>query len=267
MFNEKALETIVQNTSDEQKLLSIKDDFSHFEEMYNANVKTNLFRMVYKSVIWDDASVSERYSLLKKYSNEFFFTVPVSIRHLNSMVEGSDCPPVYEGTVSRKEPYISQMMESANDFVRKIVSLREDNGRRENPDCDAPENNVGIDQESLNTVIQTNQNNLHSLNLIFDSLCMIEQYHTAVFDEELYRYFNRLADIHDKNKEYGKMMLQRREEHYESMLLGLNYLNYLAANCGSKPVYNGIMIRSPYQHLLEDNVFSFLQDTLNFKNI
>lgn len=101
---------------------------------------------------------------------------------------------------------------------------------------------------------------LKFLGEIFDSF---EEYHRAVFNEQLGRLLYAAEDA-DAYRDRIVSLDRARTVHHNSVIANVGILNRLAEKNGLPPVYDGVVSEErPYRREVANAVFAYLEEIIN----
>lgn len=95
-----------------------------------------------------------------------------------------------------------------------------------------------------------------------------EQYHKAVFDDQMFQIIYGGGTLEGNEYREGRTSVDRtRTIHHNSVITHVNVLNEMAINAGFEPVYDGIVSEErPYRRQVANAVFEYIESVINNRN-
>ena len=122
-----------------------------------------------------------------------------------------------------------------------------------------------LNKDSINKLIALNKNDRESLDFIKSCIDSFEQYHKAVFDDQMFPLLYGNGALENGEYRDGRIAVDRiRTVHHNAVIANVNVLNRLAAGFGLAPVYDGIVSEEqPYRRQVADAVFAYIENIIN----
>lgn len=122
-----------------------------------------------------------------------------------------------------------------------------------------------LNKESINKLISLNKNDRETLDFIKSCIDSFEQYHKAVFDDQMFPLLYGSGALESSEFLEGRISVDRiRTVHHNAVIANVSILNRLAEQAGLDPVYDGIISKDqPYRRQIADAVFEYIEDIIN----
>ncbi len=103
-----------------------------------------------------------------------------------------------------------------------------------------------------------------ALDFIKSCLDSFEQYHRAVFDDQVFQLIYGGALEGDEYREGRSSVDRVRTINHNCVLTNVTVLNRMAVKAGIEPVYDGIVSEErPYRREVADAVFEYIESIIN----
>ena len=122
-----------------------------------------------------------------------------------------------------------------------------------------------LNTNTIKKLIELNKGDQEIIELISSCLDSFEQYHRAVFADQLFLiiYGDGVLDG-DDYRERRSSVDYTRTIYHNSVISNVGILNRLAANAGLEPVYDGVVSKErPYRRQLANAVFEYIESIIN----
>ena len=121
--------------------------------------------------------------------------------------------------------------------------------------------------ETINKLIELNKNDRDSLAFIHSCIDSFEQYHKAVFDDQMVQIIYNGALGGDDYRERRSSADRTRTVNHNNVISSVKILNRMAEKAGISPVYDGIVSEeTPYRRKVADAVFEYIEYIINNRN-
>lgn len=122
-----------------------------------------------------------------------------------------------------------------------------------------------LNKETIGKLIEMNQNDRDSLDFIRSCVQSFEDYHKAVFDDQMFQIvYGGGALDGDEYREGRSSVDKTRTIHHNSVISNVNILNRMANKAGLEPVYEGVVSEErPYRREVADAVFEYIESIIN----
>ena len=123
-MNRKALDNLIQACKTDSELLEIiQDALRSFEEYHTAIYSMEIRKQLLAGTV-DALQYQEEIGEMDRRRTSSHNAVISNISLLNRLAEQAGLPPVYEGVISRDQPYRRQIADTVLDYVRDIILAR-----------------------------------------------------------------------------------------------------------------------------------------------
>lgn len=123
-MNRKALDNLIQACKADSELLEIiQDALRSFEEYHTAIYSMEIRKQLLAGTV-DALQYQEEIGEMDRRRTGSHNAVISNISLLNRLAEQAGLPPVYEGVISRDQPYRRQIADAVLDYVRDIILAR-----------------------------------------------------------------------------------------------------------------------------------------------
>lgn len=123
-MNRKALDNLIQACKADSELLEIiQDALRSFEEYHTAIYSMEIRKQLLAGTV-DALQYQEEIGEMDRRRTASHNAVISNISLLNRLAEQAGFPPVYEGVISRDQPYRRQIADAVLNYVRDIILAR-----------------------------------------------------------------------------------------------------------------------------------------------
>lgn len=123
-MNRKALDNLIQACKADSELLEIiQDALRSFEEYHTAIYSMEIRKQLLAGTV-DALQYQEEIGEMDRRRTSSHNAVISNISLLNRLAEQAGLPPVYDGVISRDQPYRRQIADAVLDYVRDIILAR-----------------------------------------------------------------------------------------------------------------------------------------------
>ena len=123
-MNRKALDNLIQACKTDSELLEIiQDALRSFEEYHTAIYSMEIRKQLLAGTV-DALQYQEEIGEMDRRRTSSHNAVISNISLLNRLAEQAGLPPVYEGVISRDQPYRRQIADAVLNYVRDIILAR-----------------------------------------------------------------------------------------------------------------------------------------------
>ena len=123
-MNRKALDNLIQACKTDSELLEIiQDALRSFEEYHTAIYSMEIRKQLLAGTV-DALQYQEEIGEMDRRRTSSHNAVISNISLLNRLAEQAGLPPVYEGVISRDQPYRRQIADAVLNYVRDIILER-----------------------------------------------------------------------------------------------------------------------------------------------
>ena len=123
-MNRKALDNLIQACKADSELLEIiQDALRSFEEYHTAIYSMEIRKQLLAGTV-DALQYQEEIREMDCRRTGSHNAVISNISLLNRLAEQAGLPPVYEGVISRDQPYRRQIADAVLNYVRDIILAR-----------------------------------------------------------------------------------------------------------------------------------------------
>ena len=121
-----------------------------------------------------------------------------------------------------------------------------------------------LNKESIIKIIAANRDDREMLDFVKGILDSFEQYHKAVFEEQLYGVIYNGAIDGNEFRENRTSLDRTRTSFHNALLANVRVLNRMADQIGAAPVYDGVVSEEkPYRRRVADAVFAYIEEVIN----
>ena len=122
-----------------------------------------------------------------------------------------------------------------------------------------------LNREVLEKLIAHYKDDLETLDFIRMCLDSFEEYHRAVFDDQMFRIVYGVGTLDaDEYKERRSAVDRTRTTHHNSVIMNVGVLNRMAAEIGLDPLYDGVVSEErPYRREVANAVFAYVETVIN----
>ena len=123
-MNRKALDNLIQACKTDSELLEIiQDALRSFEEYHTAIYSMEIRKQLLAGTV-DALQYQEEIGEMDRRRTSSHNAVISNISLLNRLAEQAGLPPVYDGVISRDQPYRRQIADAVLNYVRDIILAR-----------------------------------------------------------------------------------------------------------------------------------------------
>ena len=123
-MNRKALNDLIRSCKDDAELLKeVRDALLSFEEYHTAIYKMETKRKILEGTM-DARQFQEEITSLDRARTDCHNAVLANVSMLNRLAEMQGLPPVYDGTVSEKQPFRRQVADAVLGYVQEVILER-----------------------------------------------------------------------------------------------------------------------------------------------
>ena len=123
-MNRKALDNLTQACKADSELIEIiQDALRSFEEYHTAIYSMEIRKQLLAGTV-DALQYQEEIGEMDRRRTGSHNAVISNISLLNRLAEQAGLPPVYEGVISRDQPYRRQIADAVLNYVRDIILAR-----------------------------------------------------------------------------------------------------------------------------------------------
>lgn len=123
-MNRKALDNLIQACKADSELLEIiQDALRSFEEYHTAIYSMEIRKQLLAGTV-DALQYQEEIGEMDRRRTSSHNAVISNISLLNRLAEQAGLPPVYDGVISRDQPYRRQIADAVLNYVRDIILAR-----------------------------------------------------------------------------------------------------------------------------------------------
>ena len=123
-MNRKALNDLIRSCKDDAELLKeVRDALLSFEEYHTAIYKMETKRKILEGTM-DARQFQEEITSLDRARTDCHNAVLANVSMLNRIAAMYGLPPVYDGTVSEKQPFRRQVADAVLGYVQEIILER-----------------------------------------------------------------------------------------------------------------------------------------------
>ena len=123
-MNRKALDNLIQACKTDSELLEIiQDALRSFEEYHTAIYSMEIRKQLLAGTV-DALQYQEEIGEMDRRRTSSHNAVISNISLLNRLAEQAGLPPVYDGVISRDQPYRRKIADAVLNYVRDIILAR-----------------------------------------------------------------------------------------------------------------------------------------------
>ncbi len=122
-----------------------------------------------------------------------------------------------------------------------------------------------LNKNTITKLIELNKDDRKTLEFIKSCIDSFEQYHRAVFDDQMFQIFYAGGAIEGDEYREGRMEVdKKRTIYHNSVITNVSILNNLAEKAGLDPIYDGIVSEEkPYRRQVANAVFEYIESIIN----
>lgn len=122
-----------------------------------------------------------------------------------------------------------------------------------------------LNKETIKELIKLNKNDRDSLDFIGSCIRSFEDYHKAVFDDQMFQIiYGGGALDGDEYRERRSSVDRTRTICHNGVISNVNILNRMACKAGIEPVYDGVVSEErPYRREVANSVFEYIENIIN----
>ena len=122
-----------------------------------------------------------------------------------------------------------------------------------------------LNTDTLTQLIELNKDDRKTLEFIKARIDSFEQYHRAVFDDQMFQIFYVGSAIEgDEYRERRTEVDKTRTIYHNSVITNVSILNRLAEKAGLDPIYDGVVSEErPYRRQVANAVFEYIESIIN----
>ena len=123
-MNRQALNQLIESSKKDPELLdAVQDALNSFEEYHTAIYSMETKKKLLSGTV-DTQAYQEAVTDLDRKRTNCHNAVLANVSMLNRMAAGMNLPPVYDGVISKEQPYRRQVADDVLHFVREIILER-----------------------------------------------------------------------------------------------------------------------------------------------
>ena len=122
-----------------------------------------------------------------------------------------------------------------------------------------------LNKDTITKLIELNKDDRKTLEFIKARIDSFEQYHRAVFDDQMFQIFYVGSAIEgDEYRERRTEVDKTRTIYHNSVITNVSILNRLAEKAGLDPIYDGVVSEErPYRRQVANAVFEYIESIIN----
>lgn len=121
-----------------------------------------------------------------------------------------------------------------------------------------------LNTETIKLLLTAYSNEPDILKFIKSALDSFEDYHKAVFDEQLFPIIYGGAADAEAFREQAMSLDRKRTICHNSVIANVGILNRMAKNADLPPVYDGVVSEErPYRREVANAVFAYIEEIIN----
>ena len=122
-----------------------------------------------------------------------------------------------------------------------------------------------LNAESISKLFAVHKDNPEIIKFLKSALDSFEDYHRAVFEEQMFSAFYGNGTMDPEAFREQCMALDRKRTIYHNNVISnVNILNRMAKNAGLSPIYDGIVSEDrPYRREVANAVFTYIEKIIN----
>lgn len=121
-----------------------------------------------------------------------------------------------------------------------------------------------LNTETIKLLLTAYRNEPDILKFIKSALDSFEDYHKAVFDEQLFPIIYGGAADAEAFREQAMSLDRKRTICHNSVIANVGILNRMAKNADLPPVYDGVVSEErPYRREVANAVFAYIEEIIN----
>ena len=122
-----------------------------------------------------------------------------------------------------------------------------------------------LNKDTITKLIELNKDDRKTLEFIKARIDSFEQYHRAVFDDQMFQLFYVGSAIEGDEYREGRTAVDKtRTIYHNSVITNVSILNRLAEKAGLDPIYDGVVSEErPYRRQVANAVFEYIESIIN----
>ena len=122
-----------------------------------------------------------------------------------------------------------------------------------------------LNKDTITKLIELNKDDRKTLEFIKARIDSFEQYHRAVFDDQMFQIFYVGSAIEGDEYREGRTAVDKtRTIYHNSVITNVSILNRLAEKAGLDPIYDGVVSEErPYRRQVANAVFEYIESIIN----
>lgn len=121
-----------------------------------------------------------------------------------------------------------------------------------------------LNTETIKLLLTAYRNEPDILKFIKSALDSFEDYHRAVFDEQMFPIIYGGAADAEAFREQAMSLDRKRTICHNSVIANVGILNRMAKNADLPPVYDGVVSEErPYRREVANAVFAYIEEIIN----
>ncbi|MBQ6606917.1 MAG: DUF3232 domain-containing protein [Firmicutes bacterium] len=122
-----------------------------------------------------------------------------------------------------------------------------------------------LNKDTITKLIELNKDDRKTLEFIKSRIDSFEQYHRAVFDDQMFQLFYVGSAIEGDEYREGRTAVDKtRTIYHNSVITSVSILNRLADKAGLDPIYDGVVSEEqPYRRQIANAVFEYIESIIN----
>ena len=123
-INRQALDRLIENSKEDAELLeAVEDALKSFEDYHAAIYSMETRKKILRGTV-ETQRYQEEVTSMDRKRTDCHNAVLANVSMLNRMAAMINLPPIYDGTISREQPYRRQVADAVLQYVQEIILER-----------------------------------------------------------------------------------------------------------------------------------------------
>ena len=123
-INRQALDRLIENSKEDAELLeAVEDALKSFEDYHAAIYSMETRKKILRGTV-ETQRYQEEVTSMDRKRTDCHNAVLANVSMLNRMAAMRNLPPIYDGTISREQPYRRQVADAVLQYVQEMILER-----------------------------------------------------------------------------------------------------------------------------------------------